>query len=153
MLAEIQCLLNPTFFGSPRRTTAGIDTGRLGLLIAVLEQKCKLKLSDKDVYLNVVGNLKIDERGVDLAVALCLASALCEIPLPVHTALIGEVGLTGEIRPVAQMEPRIKECVRLGYKNILVANGTRCGSIDGANVVKVNSINDAIDIIRYCPSK
>lgn len=153
MLAEIQCLLNPTFFGSPRRTAAGIDTGRLALLIAVLEQKCKLKLSDKDVYLNVMGDLKIDERGGDLAVAVCLASALCDITVPAHTALIGEVGLTGEIRPVAQIETRVKECVRLGYSNIILPDTVRLGSVDGANIIKIRSINEAVELIRYCPAK
>jgi len=152
MLAEVQALLNPTVFGSPRRTAAGVDSGRLGLLLAVLEQKAQLKLSDKDVYLNVVGNLRIEERGADLAVALCIASALLDISLPAETAAIGELGLTGELRPVAQLETRLKECVRLGYRRVLLPKSARQTPIDGLTMVPVSSIAEAIDVIRYCPA-
>lgn len=153
LLAEIQALLNPTAFGSPRRTVAGVDSGRLSLLLAVLEQKAQLKLSDKDVYINVVGNLRLEERGIDLAVAMCLASALMDIPMPKDTAVIGEIGLTGEVRPVAQMEARVRECVRLGYSRIILPKGSLVGKIPEAQPVFVSCVSDAIDTIRYCPKE
>ena len=151
MLAEVQSLLIETAFGSPRRTAAGIDGGRLSLLLAVLEKKARLKLSDKDVYVNVVGNLRLEERGADLAVALCIASALGDKPLPPHTAAIGELGLTGELRGAAQMETRLRECLRLGYTHVLVPKNVRVPKVEGLTLVPVSTISEAIDTIRYCP--
>ena len=153
LLAEVQALLNPTAFGSPRRTTAGIDSGRLSLLLAVLEQKAQLKLSDKDVYVNVVGDLRLEERGADLAVALCIVSALTGKALPQGTAAIGELGLTGELRTAAQLETRIRECVRLGYRRILIPKSAKQSPVDGATLVPVSGIREAIDVIRYCPER
>lgn len=151
MLAEIQALLNPTSFGSPRRTASGLDAGRLSLLLAVLEQKAQIKLSDQDVYINVVGNLRLDERGVDLAVALCVASAFYRHPLPPDTACIGELGLTGELRSVAQLDTRLKECARLGYRRVIVPKSTRPKAVDGITLISVSTVSEAIDTIRYCP--
>ena len=151
MLAEIQALLNPTSFGSPRRTASGLDAGRLSLLLAVLEQKAQIKLSDQDVYINVVGNLRLDERGVDLAVALCVASAFYRHPLPPDTACIGELGLTGELRSVAQLDTRLKECARLGYRRVIVPKSTRPKAVDGITLISVSTVSEAIDSIRYCP--
>lgn len=151
MLAEIQALLNPTSFGSPRRTASGLDAGRLSLLLAVLEQKAQIKLSDQDVYINVVGNLRLDERGVDLAVALCVASAFYRHPLPPDTACIGELGLTGELRSVAQLDTRLKECARLGYRRVIVPKPSRPKAVDGITLISVSTVSEAIDTIRYCP--
>ena len=151
MLAEIQALLNPTSFGSPRRTASGLDAGRLSLLLAVLEQKAQIKLSDQDVYINVVGNLRLDERGVDLAVALCVASAFYRHPLPPDTACIGELGLTGELRSVAQLDTRLKECARLGYRRVIVPKSARPKAVDGITLISVSTVSEAIDTIRYCP--
>ena len=151
MLAEIQALLNPTSFGSPRRTASGVDAGRLSLLLAVLEQKAQIRLSDQDVYINVVGNLRLDERGVDLAVALCVASAFYRHPLPPDTACIGELGLTGELRSVAQLDTRLKECARLGYRRVIVPKSAHPKAADGVTLISVATIEEAIDTIRYCP--
>lgn len=144
LLAEVQALLSDTAFGSPRRTASGVDAGRLPLLLAVLEKRARLKLSDKDAYLNVVGDLRLDERGADLAVALCVASALLDKPLPPHTAAIGELSLTGELRTVAQFDTRIHECVRLGYTNLIVPRAARLKAPDGAKLIAVSSIDQAI---------
>ena len=151
MLAEVQALLNPTPFGSPRRTASGLDAGRLSLLLAVLEQKAQIRLSDQDVYINVVGNLRLDERGVDLAVALCVASAFYRHPLPPDTACIGELGLTGELRSVAQLDTRLKECVRLGYRRVIVPKSARPKAVEGITLIPVSTVSEAIDTIRYCP--
>lgn len=151
MLAEVQALVNPAVYGSAKRTAAGVDNGRLSLLLAVLEQKAGIRLSDQDVYLNVVGNLKLEERGADLAVALCIASALTGNPMPADTACIGELGLTGEIRPVSQMETRIKECVRLGFKRILLPKSAKQQPVEGAVLVSVGTITEAAEVVKYCP--
>lgn len=151
MLAEVQSLLIETSFGSPRRTAAGIDGGRLSLLLAVLEKRARLKLSDKDVYVNVVGNLRLEERGADLAVALCIASALADKALPPHTAAIGELGLTGELRGAAQMETRLRECLRLGYTHVLLPKHARVAKMEGLTLVPVATIAEAVETIRYCP--
>lgn len=151
MLAEVQSLLIETSFGSPRRTAAGIDGGRLSLLLAVLEKRARLKLSDKDVYVNVVGNLRLEERGADLAVALCIASALADKALPPHTAAIGELGLTGELRGAAQMETRLRECLRLGYTHVLLPKHARVTKMEGLTLVPVATIAEAVETILYCP--
>lgn len=150
MLAEVQALLADTAFGSPRRAANGVDTGRLNLLLAVLEKKAHLRLSDKDVYCNVVGNLRLDDRGSDLAIALCIVSAFTDRALPEHTAAIGEIGLTGEIRPVARLEMRVRECVRLGYRNVILPKGATLPEIPGVRILAAANLSDAIS---YCSQK
>ena len=150
ILAEVQSLLTDNAFGNPRRTSAGVDTGRLSLLLAVLEKKAHLRLSTKDVYLNVVGGLKLDERSTDLAVALCVASAMMDLPLPARTAALGEVGLTGEVRALSRIETRLNECVRLGYDTVLLPKSAKAPKIAGLKLVPVATIGEAI---AYCYEK
>ena len=150
ILAEVQSLLTDNAFGNPRRTSAGVDTGRLSLLLAVLEKKAHLRLSTKDVYLNVVGGLKLDERSTDLAVALCVASAMMDLPLPARTAALGEVGLTGEVRALSRIETRLNECVRLGYDTVLLPKTAKAPKIAGLKLVPVATIGEAI---AYCYEK
>ena len=150
ILAEVQSLLTDNAFGNPRRTSAGVDVGRLSLLLAVLEKKAHLRLSTKDVYLNVVGGLRLDERSTDLAVALCVASALMDLPLPPRTAALGEVGLTGEVRSMIRIETRLNECVRLGYDTVLLPKNTKTPKVEGLKVVPVATVGEAI---AYCYEK
>ncbi len=150
ILAEVQSLLTDNAFGNPRRTSAGVDVGRLSLLLAVLEKKAHLRLSTKDVYLNVVGGLRIDERSTDLAVALCVASALMDLPLPPRTAALGEVGLTGEVRALSRIETRLNECVRLGYDTVLLPKSAKPPKIEGLKTVPVATVGEAI---AYCYEK
>ena len=150
ILAEVQSLLTDNAFGNPRRTSAGVDTGRLSLLLAVLEKKAHLRLSTKDVYLNVVGGLRLDERSTDLAVALCVASAMMDLPLPARTAALGEVGLTGEVRALSRIETRLNECVRLGYDTVLLPKTAKAPKIAGLKLVPVATIGEAI---AYCYEK
>lgn len=150
ILAEVQSLLIDNTFGNPRRTSAGVDIGRLSLLLAVLEKKAHLRLSTKDVYLNVVGGLRLDERSTDLAVALCVASALMDLPLPPHTAALGEVGLTGEVRSLSRIETRLNECVRLGYSTVLLPKSARSPKVEGLKFVPVSTVGEAI---AYCYEK
>ena len=119
VLVEIQALVSPTSFAAPRRTVVGWDGGRLAMIIAVLEARCGLSFSGKDVYLNVAGGFKITEPGADLAVAASLISALHNEPLPGDQVIYGEIGLTGEVRPVGQMDLRLKEATKLGFKSAM----------------------------------
>jgi DNA repair protein RadA/Sms len=115
ILVEIQALVNPTSFGYPKRTASGFDLNRLNLLIAVLERRTKLNLSDKDIYINVVGGIKITDPAADLAICMAIASAAAERRLDDTTVVFGEIGLGGEVRSVAQVERRVAEANKLGF--------------------------------------
>ncbi len=115
LLVEIQALVNPTNFGYPKRTASGFDLNRLSLLVAVLERRTKLKLSDKDIYINVVGGLKLADPGADLAICMAIASAASERKLDDNIVVFGEVGLGGEIRTTSHIERRIAEAKKLGF--------------------------------------
>ena len=147
MLVEVQSLINNTVFGNPRRMAAGMDVNRLALLLAVLEKKAGARLSDKDVYINVVGGIKLEERAADLAIAMCVLSGLVERPILSHTAVIGEIGLTGEIRPVAQIDQRIRECARLGYRRIIVPKSAKIYKPEGIELLKVGFLADAAALL------
>ncbi len=120
ILVEIQALVSPSFMPTPRRAVVGWDLNRLAMIIAVLNNRFGLNLFDKEVYLNIVGGLKIEETAADLAVACALISAAKDISLPSNTIAIGEIGLTGEIRMVSGLESRLKEAAKLGFKNCLI---------------------------------
>ncbi len=120
ILAEVQALISPSYMPSPRRAVVGWDTNRLAMIIAVLNSRFGLALFDKEVYLNIVGGLKIEETAIDLAVACALISAARDRPLGKSTIAIGEIGLTGEIRMVGNLEARLKEADKLGFKNCLI---------------------------------
>lgn len=147
MLAEVQSLISASPFSSPRRMAAGLDPNRLILLLAVLEKKAFLSLADKDVYINVVGGLRLTERANDLAVALCVASSLLEAPLPHDTACIGEISLTGEIRSVSRMDKRISECARLGYANVILSKSAKLPKLAGINLIRISTLGDAVRIL------
>jgi len=115
MLVEIQALVTPTVFGYPRRTSSGFDLNRLNLLLAVLQKRAGVNLSNQDVFLNVVGGLKVKDPGVDAAVCLALASAYADKAVQENLCVIGEVGLAGEVRSVSQQERRAREIKGLGY--------------------------------------
>lgn len=119
LLVEIQALVNPTSFGYPKRTASGFDLNRLNLLIAVLERRTKLNLSDKDIYINVVGGLKLSDPAADLAICMAIASAAAGRRLDDETVVFGEVGLGGEIRSVHSAERRIAEAQKLGFTKAL----------------------------------
>lgn len=115
VLVEIQCLIAPSSLGTPRRAVVGWDGGRLSMLLAVLEARCGLAFTGADVYLNVAGGLRVQEPGADLAVAAALASAVSGVPVPPEAVVFGEVGLAGEVRPVAHADTRLKEAAKLGF--------------------------------------
>ena len=133
LLVEIQALVNPTSFGYPKRTASGFDLNRLNLLIAVLERRTKLKLSDKDVYINVVGGMKLSDPAADLAICMAVASAAAGRKLQAGTVVFGEVGLGGEVRSVIGIDKRIAEAKKLGFTHALAPNTTKHAFIQGVS--------------------
>jgi DNA repair protein RadA/Sms len=119
VLVEIQALVAASGLGTPRRAVVGWDSGRLGMVLAVLEARCGLALAGNDVYLNVAGGLRIGEPAADLAVAAALMSSATGTPVPADLAVFGEIGLSGEVRPVAQADVRLKEAAKLGFAEAL----------------------------------
>ena len=122
MLVEIQALTNPTSFGMPRRVANGVDFGRLLLIIAVLSRRAGLRLGNQDIVVNVTGGLKINEPAADLGIALAIASSFSDNEMDPKLAVIGELGLSGELRAVSQLERRLGEVARLGFQRCLVPN-------------------------------
>lgn len=119
VLVEVQALVNKTNFGYPKRTASGFDLNRLNLLCAVLSRRTKLDLNDYDVYVNIVGGIKVTEPAADLAVAMAVASAAKEMPIKDDAVVFGEVGLSGEIRHVSNIKLRLKEAAKLGFKRVI----------------------------------
>jgi len=147
LLVEIQALVCATGFSTPRRMTAGIDHNRLALLMAVLEKRVGLLMGSYDAYVNVVGGVRVDEPAVDLAVALALASSFRDAPLDCRTAAVGEIGLTGEIRPVSALERRIREAGQLGFDRCLVPAASHTSArLGGVELVEVETLAAAIGI-------
>lgn len=148
MLVEVQTLLTPTGFSNPRRMAVGMDAGRLMLLLAVLERRALIRVSDKDVYTNAVGGLRIEERSADLAIALAIAGAALEKRMPERTVVIGEISLTGEIRPVDRLSGRVQECERLGYRRVIVPRLSGPCSSGGIELVPVGYLADAVRLLK-----
>jgi DNA repair protein RadA/Sms len=125
LLVEVQGLTSSTSFGHPRRTANGVDYNRLLLTVAVLSRRVGLRLADQDVFVNVVGGLRVHEPALDLAVAAAIASSVRDLPLPADLALIGEVGLSGELRAVAQLPARLHEAAKLGFRRVVIPKSAR----------------------------
>ncbi len=139
LLVEIQALVAPSSFASPRRAVVGWDAGRLHMVLAVLEARCGLAVAGRDVYLNVAGGLRIAEPAADLAVAAALASSLADVPVAAGTVVFGEIGLSGEVRAVSQMDIRLKEARKLGFTRALTPPlrrppGRRGGGIETTEI-------------------
>ena len=149
LLVEFQALTSQSVFGLPRRTANGIDYNRLTLLIAVLEKKSGLMLSNQDIYLNVVGGLKVNEPAVDLGIVLSAASSFKNIPIAKDVVAIGEVGLTGEVRSVNLIEKRLKEAEKLGFKTCIIPESNKKVLKDTykLDIIGVDSINSALKVV------
>ncbi|MBN2654376.1 MAG: DNA repair protein RadA, partial [Nitrospirae bacterium] len=150
LLVEAQALVSPTTFGMPRRTSMGIDFNRLNLLIAVLEKKAGLHLGAMDVFINIVGGLKITETATDLGLIAAITSSLREIPIPTGTFFFGEVGLSGEVRAVAHAEARLKEASKIGFKDAVIPKGNadRLKQNFNINITGVKNVDEALQHIR-----
>jgi DNA repair protein RadA/Sms len=146
ILVEVQALVSPSSLALPRRQTMGVDSGRVSLLVAVMEKRVGLGLSGQDVFVNVAGGVRLGEPAADLGVALSLASSYLEQPLPLDTLVFGEVGLTGEVRAVTQPEMRLKEGYKLGFKRALLAKRQteRLGEFPGLELMGVETLAESI---------
>lgn len=158
ILAEIQVLLTPTVYGNARRTATGIDTGRISLLLAVMEKHCNLLLQNQDAFFKVTGGVRLNEPAIDLAIAMGIASSFWNIPLEVSDVFIGEIGLTGEIRRVNQITSRIKEAAKLGFKRVFLPfTNTQDLKIDEKiEIIPIKTIQEAVEEVfpsRDRPSK
>src|SRR3989344_1555689 len=146
-LVEIQALATKTTFGYPQRKSTGFDLNRLQMIIAVISKIAKINLANHDIYLNVAGGLKIKETATDLATCLAIISAFLEKPIGQNILILGEVGLSGEIRPVAQLERRIKEAAKLKFNKVITAKNSNLKNISGIEIIPVANIQEAIRII------
>tara|TARA_Y100000588_G_scaffold379045_1_gene460547 strand:- start:825 stop:2093 length:1269 start_codon:yes stop_codon:yes gene_type:complete len=151
LLVEIQALIASSPFGTPRRAVIGWDTNRLAMVIAVLEARCKISLSEKDIFLNVAGGLKINEPAADLAVAGALLSSLNNIPGPSSCVFCGEIGLSAEIRPVNQLDRRLKEATKLGFTEAITPPGKILNGVSTG--MKVNQISDLNMLVKIFEKK
>lgn len=145
VLLELQALVSPAGYGTPVRRATGIDTSRLGLLIAVLARRAGVKVLDKDVYANAAGGLEAREPAVDLALCLAMASATADLPVDQKTVACGEVGLGGEIRPIPFPELRAKEASRHGFTTIVLPRGSKTRPVDGLTVIEAGTLREAIE--------
>jgi DNA repair protein RadA/Sms len=144
LLVEIQALVSPSPLGNPRRTSVGWDNNRLSMILAVLEARAGVVLSQHDVYLNVAGGLRLKEPAADLAVAAALLSSLSDTVIPHGTTLFGEVALSGNIRAVSQTEARLKEAVKLGLDCAVTAEIAELPSLNGLQVKQMTTVNDLV---------
>lgn len=148
LLVELQALTSPTSFGNPRRTPNGVDFNRMLLISAVMSKRVGLKLHEQDIFVNVIGGLKVSEPASDLAMAMAMASSYFDTPIPADLAIIGEVGLSGELRTVSQIVMRLNEAAKLGFKRALLPKTRR--KLDdvppGIELFPVRSIAEAMKI-------
>jgi DNA repair protein RadA/Sms len=146
MLVELQALVAPTTFPTPRRMTAGVDHNRLALILAVLEKRLGLFLQNQDAYVNVAGGVRLVEPAADLAVAVAVASSYRDKPTRPGDVVFGEVGLTGEVRAVSRIEQRVREAEKLGFKRVIVPEGSLKGFRPprGLEVIGVRTVGDAL---------
>lgn len=156
ILVEVQALVTPGPLGSPRRTASGVDPNRVALLIAVLGRRAGIGLASHDVYINLAGGLSVGEPGLDLPIAVALASSLRDRPVRERLVTIGEVGLLGELRPVAGLERRLREAARLGFRHAIVPRATRGSGepqVPGIEIIAVGSLREAIDGALASPAE
>jgi DNA repair protein RadA/Sms len=147
LLVELQALVAETGYAMPKRMANGVDLNRVALLLAVMEKRLGLHLSGQDVYVNVVGGLRIDEPTIDLGIVVAVASSLRDRPIDSRTVVLGEVGLGGEVRPVSQVELRVREAVKLGFSRCLLPerNLGKFNSIQGMEVIGIRDIGGVLD--------
>lgn len=147
LLCEIQGLVAPSSLASPRRTVVGWDSGRLSMLLAVLETRCGVQMSNRDVFLNIAGGLKITEPAADLAVVSCLLSSFTNTPIMEQAVVFGEVGLGGEVRPVKQTDQRLKEAAKLGFKTAILPAKSKAS--EQKHAIDIIEITHVLDMMRF----
>ena len=149
LLCDVQALTSPTYFGTPRRTVNGADAGRVALLLAVLEKRAGQRTYNQDVYVNVAGGLELSEPAADLALCVAVASSLKDRTLSPEVAVMGEVGLAGEVRTIPQCERRISECARLGFTTVIVprSNARRIHAPEGVTLIGVDTVAQTLSVL------
>lgn len=146
ILTEIQALVTGSGLANPRRTAIGLDPSRLSLIIAVIEKMGGLKFYDQDVYASVTGGLKLHEPACDLAVLLSLVSSFRNRPIPGHLLALGEIGLSGEIRPVSYLDKRIQEASKMGYKTVVIPKANKMDLKTSIEILSVDNVNAVLDL-------
>lgn len=150
LLVEVQALATPTVFGMPRRTAIGYDYNRLIILLAVLEKRIGLRLGTQDVYVNVIGGIRVAEPAADMAMALAITSSFRDLPIHRGTVVMGEVGLTGDVRMIPRVDMRIKEAMKMGFKRFIIPSGNKDSlkeaSFPGCEIYGVRHILNAMDL-------
>lgn len=146
LLVEVQALVSPNPFGMPRRVVTGVDVGRVLMLLAILERHLRCKFSDRDVFVNIAGGLRVTEPAIDLPVALSILSSRFDIPVPIDVVAFGELGLTGEVRPVPQSEARVREAKRLGFSRCIGPSGGK-GKKDWLEVANIADAGRSLGLL------
>jgi DNA repair protein RadA/Sms len=150
LLVEIQALASASSFGVPRRTAIGVDYNRINLLVAVLEKRLGMHMGNMDIYVNVVGGLKINEPAIDMGVVAAIVSSFRNQPIDTGIFAFGEVGLSGELRAISQADIRINEALKLGFKKgIVPASNVNTVEHPGMEVTGVKTVEEAIDILLF----
>jgi DNA repair protein RadA/Sms len=149
ILVEVQALASPSSLAVPRRTSMGIDHNRLALLVAVLEKKVGLSLLHQDIFVNAAGGVRIDEPAVDLAIVTAVASSFLDKPVDPHTAIVGEVGLTGEVRAVGRVDVRVREASKLGFGRCVLpqSNVERLRAVEDIKLIGARSVQEVLTIL------
>ncbi|WP_048601094.1 DNA repair protein RadA [Rubeoparvulum massiliense] len=149
LLVEIQALLSPTAYGSPRRMTTGVDSQRVAMLMAVLEKRVGMMLGNQDAFVNVAGGVRLDEPAIDLAILIALASTFRNQPTQPNDVVVGEVGLTGEVRAVSRIEQRVHEAKKLGFKRIIIPVNNLQGWTPPKDIVVqgVSTVQEALEVV------
>ncbi len=149
ILVELQALTSSTSFGTPRRTILGLDSNRVALLAAVMEKQLGMHLMGDDIFMNVAGGVKVIEPAVNMAIVSAIASSFLDKPISDGTVVIGEVGLTGEVRAIGQVDTRVAEAKKMGFKRCLVpdSNLKRIADIDGIKVTGIKTVSAAVDAL------
>lgn len=147
VLVELQALVCPTAFGTPRRVATGVDYNRVTLIMAVMDKRMGLALGAQDAYINIAGGLKLIEPALDLGIAMALASSFREVPISPYLSVIGEIGLTGEVRSVGQVDKRIREGAKLGFTKFIIPMGnlSQCQEIKGIELIGVETATQALE--------
>ncbi len=153
LITEIQALVSPTVFPTPRRTADGFDYNRMCLLLAVLEKRLSIRFSANDVYLNIAGGIRFDEPAADLSVAVALISGILDRAVPSDLIAFGEIGLSGEVRSVARFDMRVKEAVRLGFRTLLVPKRSLGKGVRVPEGVRIVGISRIAEILPYLIEK
>lgn len=145
LLIEVQALVSTAVYGTPQRSSTGFDLRRLNMLLAVMEKRCGFRLGQKDVFLNLAGGFRVEEPAIDLAVVCAVLSSNADIAVPMDVCFAGEIGLTGEIRPVTRTEQRVAEAAKLGFARIFVPKGTKgIAPQAGIDVVQVGRVDEVL---------